>query len=50
MELKANPEINAKGTVVEAYLDKGSYVTTVLVQNGTLKLGDYILAGKQSGK
>ena len=51
LELKANPEINAKGTVVEAYLDKGrGYVTTVLVQNGTLKLGDYILAGKQSGK
>ena len=51
LELKANPEINAKGTVVEAYLDKGrGYVTTILVQNGTLKLGDYILAGKQSGK
>jgi len=51
LELKANPNRKAKGTVVEAYLDKGrGYVTTILVQNGTLKLGDYILAGKQSGK
>lgn len=51
LELKANPNRNAKGTVVEAFLDKGrGYVSTVLVQNGTLQMGDYILAGKQSGK
>lgn len=51
LELKANPNKNAKGTVVEAFLDKGrGYVSTVLVQNGTLKIGDYMLAGKQSGK
>ena len=51
LELKANPERKAKGTVVEAFLDKGrGYVSTILVQNGTLEMGDYILAGKQSGK
>jgi len=51
LELKANPDRKAKGTVVEAFLDKGrGYVSTILVQNGTLKMGDYILAGKQSGK
>ena len=51
LELKANPTRKAKGTVVEAFLDKGrGYVSTILVQNGTLKMGDYILAGKQSGK
>ena len=51
LELKANPNRNSKGTVVEAFLDKGrGYVSTVIVQNGTLKMGDYILAGKQSGK
>ena len=51
LELKANPIRRAKGTVVEAFLDKGrGYVSTVLIQNGTLKIGDYILAGKQSGK
>ena len=51
LELKANPNRNAKGTVVEAFLDKGrGYVSTVIVQNGTLKMGDYLLAGKQSGK
>ena len=51
LELKANPDRKAKGTVVEAFLDKGrGYVSTVLVQNGTLCMGDYILAGKQSGK
>ncbi len=51
LELKANPSRQAKGTVVEAYLDKGrGYVSTVLVQNGTLKKGDYMLAGKHSGK
>ena len=51
LELRANPNRNAKGTVVEAFLDKGrGYVSTVIVQNGTLKMGDYLLAGKQSGK
>lgn len=51
LELKANPNKNAKGTVVEAQLDKGrGYVTTILVQAGTLKVGDYLLAGKNSGK
>ena len=51
LELKANPDRAARGTVVEAYLDKGrGYVSTILVQTGTLKIGDYILAGKHSGK
>ena len=51
LELKANPKKLATGTVVEAFLDKGrGYVSTVLVQAGTLEVGDYILAGKHSGK
>ncbi|WP_203294466.1 translation initiation factor IF-2 [Luteirhabdus pelagi] len=51
LELKANPNKVANGTVVEAYLDKGrGYVSTVLVQNGTLNIGDYVLAGQHSGK
>ena len=51
LELKANPNRKAKGTVVEAFLDKGrGYVSTILIQNGTLNMGDYLLAGKQSGK
>ncbi len=51
LELKANPNKNAIGSVVEAQLDKGrGYVSTVLVQEGTLKIGDYMLAGKNSGK
>ncbi|TDQ22066.1 translation initiation factor IF-2 [Tenacibaculum caenipelagi] len=51
LELKANPNKNASGAVVEALLDKGrGYVSTILVQAGTLKIGDYILAGKHSGK
>ena len=51
LELKANPEKRAVGTVVEAFLDKGrGYVSTVLVQAGTLKIGDYLLAGTCSGK
>tara|TARA_B100000767_G_scaffold55048_1_gene50549 strand:+ start:2407 stop:5199 length:2793 start_codon:yes stop_codon:yes gene_type:complete len=51
LELKANPNRKSKGTVVEAYLDKGrGYVSTILVQTGTLEIGDYLLAGKQSGK
>lgn len=51
LELKANPDKAATGTVVEAFLDKGKgYVSTVLVQAGTLKIGDYVLAGTTSGK
>tara|TARA_Y100000385_G_scaffold110923_1_gene115142 strand:- start:753 stop:3797 length:3045 start_codon:yes stop_codon:yes gene_type:complete len=51
LELKANPDKGAKGTVIEASLDKGrGYVTTILVQDGTLKKGDIILAGPVSGK
>ena len=51
LELKANPSRMSRGTVVEAFLDKGrGYVSTVLIQNGTLKMGDYMLAGKHSGK
>jgi len=51
LELKANPNKNAIGTVVEALLDKGKgYVSTVLVESGTLKIGDYMLAGTHSGK
>ncbi len=51
LELKANPDKGAKGTVIEASLDKGrGYVTTVLIQDGTLRKGDIILAGPVSGK
>ena len=51
MDLKANPNKNSSGSVLEAYLDKGrGYVSTMLVQNGSLKIGDYVLAGKTSGK
>ena len=51
LELTANPNKPAKGTVVEAFLDKGrGYVSTILVQEGSLKVGDYVLAGRNSGK
>jgi translation initiation factor IF-2 len=51
LDLKANPEKAAVGTVVEAFLDKGrGYISTVLVQGGTLRVGDYVLAGKHHGK
>lgn len=51
LDLKANPNKPATGTVVEAFLDKGrGYISTVLVQDGTLKVGDYMLAGKHHGK
>jgi len=51
LELKANPNKAATGTVVEAFLDKGrGYVSTILVQSGTLRIGDYVLAGKNHGK
>ncbi|GET47119.1 translation initiation factor IF-2 [Capnocytophaga felis] len=51
LELKANPNKRAVGTVVEASLDRGrGYVSTVLVESGTLNVGDYVLAGTNSGK
>ena len=51
LELKANPNKRATGTVIEAALDKGrGIVTTVLIQAGTLKVGDPILAGSFSGR
>ena len=51
LELKANPNKAAVGSVVEAYLDKGKgYISMILVQSGTLKIGDYLLAGQNSGK
>lgn len=51
LELKANPSRLANGTVVEAFLDKGrGYVSTILVQGGTLRVGDFVLAGQHSGK
>ena len=51
LDLKANPNKPAIGTVVEAQLDKGrGYISTILVQSGTLKIGDYVLAGKNHGK
>ena len=50
-ELKANPNKRAVGTVIEAQLDKGrGPVATVLVQGGTLRVGDPIVAGVASGK
>jgi translation initiation factor IF-2 len=51
LELKANPEKMATGAVIEASLDKGrGYVTKVLIQNGTLNIGDSIVSGPYSGK
>ena len=51
LELKANPDKLSVGSVIEARLDKGKgYISTLLVQSGTLKIGDYVLAGKYSGK
>jgi translation initiation factor IF-2 len=51
LELKANPEKVANGTVIEASLDKGrGYVATILVQNGTLHQGDMIVSGQNFGK
>ena len=51
LDLKANPNRNATGSIIESSLDKGrGYVATVLVQNGTLHVGDIILAGTHYGK
>ena len=51
LDLKANPTKNASGTIVEASLDKGrGYMCTALIQSGTMKVGDYVLAGQHSGK
>ena len=51
LDLKANPNRNATGTVIESSLDKGrGYVSTVLVSNGTLKIGDNIIAGTSWGR
>lgn len=51
LELKANPHKNALGTVIESSLDKGKgYVTNMLVEAGTLKIGDIVLVGKNYGR
>ena len=51
LELKANPDRRATGSIIESSLDKGrGYVATVLVQNGTLRVGDVILAGTHFGR
>lgn len=51
LDLKANPNRLAKGTIIESALDKGrGYVAKILVQNGTLKVGDMVLAGTTFGK
>ncbi|RLD33413.1 MAG: translation initiation factor IF-2, partial [Bacteroidetes bacterium] len=51
LDLKANPDKLASGTVIESSLDKGrGYVTKLLVQNGTMKIGDIVIAGSISGK
>jgi translation initiation factor IF-2 len=51
LDLKANPDKNAVGTVIESSLDKGrGYVTTLLIQSGTLNVGDIVLAGCYAGR
>ena len=51
LDLKANPDKRATGSIIESTLDKGrGYVATVLVQNGTLKMGDIVLAGTHFGR
>jgi translation initiation factor IF-2 len=51
LDLKANPDREATGTIIEASLDKGrGYVATLLVQNGTLRLGDLIVSGQHYGR
>jgi len=50
LELKANPDKNAQGTIIESELDKGrGFVSTVLIQSGTLEVGDVIIAGQYFG-
>ncbi len=51
LDLKANPNREANGTIIEATLDKGrGYVATVLVQNGTLRAGDIVVSGQHYGR
>jgi translation initiation factor IF-2 len=51
LELKANPNREATGTIIEASLDKGrGFVATLLVQNGTLKVGDLLVSGQNFGR
>jgi translation initiation factor IF-2 len=51
LELKANPDREANGTIIEASLDKGrGYVATLLVQNGTLEVGDIVVSGQHFGR
>ena len=51
LDLKANPDRKATGSIIESSLDKGrGYVATMLVANGTLKMGDIVLAGTSYGK
>ena len=51
LDLKANPNKRANGTVIESSLDKGrGYITTLLVENGTLKVGDVVLSGSYTGR
>jgi translation initiation factor IF-2 len=51
LELKANPDREATGTIIEASLDKGrGYVATVLVENGTLRIGDLVVSGQHYGR
>ena len=51
LDLKANPDREASGTIIEATLDKGrGYVATVLVQNGTMRVGDLVVSGQHFGR
>lgn len=51
LDLKANPDKRASGTIVESSLDKGrGYIATILVQTGTMRIGDIVLAGTHTGK
>lgn len=51
LDLKSNPKKNATGTIIESTLDKGrGFVSTILVQNGTMRIGDVMLAGTHSGR
>jgi translation initiation factor IF-2 len=51
LDLKANPDREATGTIIEASLDKGrGFVATVLVENGTLRAGDLVVSGQHYGR